>query len=102
MSPDMDLAHQIKPLSLRGILTLPFRLYSRIFRHRGLSHHPLLGTLTRLLFLGLLALLLYAAIYRAFPSHKTLLKALSTHKPFIIYGFGGVFLADLSHLALDL
>ncbi len=51
MSPDMDLAHQIRFFSIRGFFSLPFRSYSKLFSHRGLSHHLLLGSLTRIAWL---------------------------------------------------
>ncbi len=101
MNPDLDLAHQIKLFSLRGVLSLPFRLYSRVFRHRGLSHHPLLGSLTRILWLALWALLTFYLINRAFPNHKSLIQFYLSYKPYIFYGFSGIFLADLCHLLLD-
>lgn len=56
--PDLDLAYQTKLFSLKGLLTLPFRPYSWICRHRGVSHWPVLGTATRLLYLGALLWLL--------------------------------------------
>ena len=37
MNPDMDLANQIRLMSIRGILSIPFRSYSKVFSHRGLS-----------------------------------------------------------------
>ena len=45
MSPDVDIAHKVKIFSIRGAFNLPFYFYSKIFRHRGVSHHVFLGTL---------------------------------------------------------
>ncbi|MCB1109040.1 MAG: DUF2227 family putative metal-binding protein [Chlamydiia bacterium] len=102
MSPDMDLAHQIKFFSLRGLLTSPFRLYSRIFRHRGLSHSILFGTLTRIGFLSLLALAGLWIYSQAFPSPNSFLVFLKSNQIPIIYAFAGIFCADLCHLLLDI
>jgi uncharacterized metal-binding protein len=57
LSPDLDLRHNRSrrrwgPL---GFLWIP---YTKIFKHRGVSHSLIFGTLTRLGYLGLLALLI--------------------------------------------
>ena len=102
MSPDMDLAHQIRLWSIRGILTSPFRLYSKIFSHRGLSHSIVFGTLTRLLFLAALVLLVLFLINQSIPNRDAFILMLRKHQAYFSYGFAGVFLADVSHLLLDL
>jgi len=61
LSPDLDLATSRPTRRWRAARFLWFP-YALIFRHRGLSHHLLLGPLTRIAYLGaLLALLLWAA-----------------------------------------
>ncbi|MCB1117299.1 MAG: DUF2227 family putative metal-binding protein [Chlamydiia bacterium] len=102
MNPDLDLAHQIKFLSIRGVLTSPFRLYSKIFSHRGLSHSIVFGTLTRLLFLAVLALLFVWIYTQANPSLESFWGFIRNHQTPLAYAFSGIFLADLSHLALDI
>jgi len=101
MNPDLDLVHQIKLFSLRGILTLPFRFYSKIFKHRGLSHSMWFGTATRILWLSGLGLFLFYLIYRVVPSEKTLLFYFTHCKSYLLYGLAGIVLADLCHLVLD-
>lgn len=101
MNPDLDLIHQIKIFSLRGLLTLPFRFYSKIFKHRGLSHSIIFGTATRILWLSGVALLLFYVVYRTFPTEKTFLYYLNYYKLYAIYGLAGIVLADWCHLALD-
>ena len=49
MNPDLGLVHKIKLFSLRGFITLPFRGYSKIFKHKGISHSFLLGSFTRII-----------------------------------------------------
>ncbi|MBC7318518.1 DUF2227 family putative metal-binding protein [Candidatus Bipolaricaulota bacterium] len=51
LSPDLDLP-QSRPARRWGFLRFLWWPYSRVFRHRGLSHHPLLGPLFRFLYLG--------------------------------------------------
>jgi len=66
LSPDLDLARSraSRRWGFARVLWLPYAL---LFRHRGLSHSPLLGPLTRILYLlaiALLVLLLVALISR--------------------------------------
>jgi uncharacterized metal-binding protein len=51
LSPDLDLADS-DPVRSWGIIQIIWRPYSRVFRHRGLSHAPVIGTLTRIVYLG--------------------------------------------------
>ena len=101
MSPDVDLAHQNKLFSLKGLLTLPFRLYALLFSHRGLSHMPIVGTLTRLIYLSVLSLIIYVLVYQTIPSFSTLLELIKSHKALILWGLFGAFLADIAHETLD-
>jgi len=57
LSPDLDLRHNRsrRRWGLLGFLWIP---YTKIFKHRGVSHSLLLGTLTRLGYLGLIALVI--------------------------------------------
>jgi uncharacterized metal-binding protein len=102
MNPDLDLARQIRLFSLRGFLTLPFRSYSSVFRHRGLSHHPLLGSLTRILWLLGWYVVIFYLVYKAVPTKASFLGFYEQYKPFIHYGFAGICLSDWCHLFLDL
>ncbi len=101
MNPDMDLAHKIRLFSLRGLLSLPFRLYSRIFSHRGLSHSVLFGTLTRVLWLFLAALAVAYIFEISFLKEKNLLLFIKSHQSIFILIFSGFFLADICHVFLD-
>lgn len=101
MSPDLDLIHQTKLFSLRGLLTLPFRFYSKFFKHRGLSHSFLFGTATRILWLGGLSILLFYLAYQTIPSEKQFFSYFKPYKLYVLYGLAGVVLADWCHLLLD-
>jgi uncharacterized metal-binding protein len=102
MNPDLDLAHNIKLFSLRGVLTLPFRLYSLIFKHRGLSHSLLFGSLTRILWLAGMGLLVFYIVYETLPSTYSFAAYYKHYKYYIWYAAAGMCLADWSHLLLDL
>ena len=73
MNPDLDLANQIRLLSLRGILSLPFRSYARCFSHRGLSHHIIFGSLTRILWLSGWFALIFFICYQSLPKTCSIL-----------------------------
>lgn len=101
MSPDVDLCHQIKLKSLKGVLTLPFRSYSLFFRHRGLSHSWTLGTLTRVIWLMLFIMLVLYSFYQVQPSTQLFLKYCKKHQLELSYAFCGFLCADWGHLLLD-
>lgn len=86
LHPDLDLVHKIKLFSLRGILTLPFRPYSLIFKHRGISHIPIIGTLTRVLWLLGLFWVFALPVWTS---------------PFFWFALSGLAMADLCHIFLD-
>ncbi len=97
MNPDLDLVHQIKLFSLRGFLTLPFRGYSKIFKHRGISHSFLLGSFTRITWLSAILFLLSFA----FSFSDNIFSFCKQFKTYFIYALTGICLADWSHLLLD-
>lgn len=101
MSPDVDLAYQTKLASVRGILSIPFRTYAMVFRHRGLSHSFFFGTLTRVLWLLMYVVIGLYIAYQIFPGKTDFLRFFLRYKPYLIWGFSGLFLADICHLLMD-
>lgn len=101
MSPDVDLAYQTKLMSVRGILSLPFRTYAMVFKHRGLSHSFFFGTLTRILWLLMYVLIGFYIAYECVPTKHSFLRFFFAYKPYLFWGFGGLFLADTGHLIMD-
>ena len=96
LTPDLDLATS-RPSQRWGILRLIWLPYAWLFPHRGLSHRPLLGAITRVLYLAALAglglLLLDTLGYRLqfnFPIGQSWLSF-----------FAGILFADFLHLSLD-
>jgi len=124
-SPDLDVAYMNRLWSWRIIFNFPFIPYALLFRHRGISHHPFWGLISRVLYLLLLIILgvyLYF-LMRTFwnvglvkedlggEAQKTVFFIGSWGKEFqaflwknrlscllVILGF---FISDFSHLALD-
>lgn len=95
LHPDLDLTRQVRIFSLKGLLTLPFRPYSYLFRHRGISHIPLIGTATRLLWLIAVIWFFCSTLGWAFPDLK------EWDSISLRYALCGIAIADLCHVALD-
>ena len=97
----MDLAHKIKPFSLRGLLSLPFLGYAKLFKHRGLYHNLLLGSLTRVAWLGGIFLLVAYLFHASFLKTRLFSFYFTNYKKDIFYGLLGIFTADGCHILLD-
>lgn len=101
LNPDMDISYKFKLFSLKGFLTFPFRIYSAIFTHRGISHNLFLGSITRILFLALFIATILFFMNLSLPQ-DFLLRFWNNYKHLFLFGFLGIFLADLCHLLLDM
>lgn len=96
LHPDLDLARQTRLFSLKGLLTFPFRFYSYLFRHRGISHAPILGTFTRVFWLaGFISFMMYCFDWTVPSVHLW-------EESCFWFAIAGVATADLSHILLDL
>ncbi len=65
LSPDLDLARS-DPHNRWGALRVCWIPYAKLFRHRGYSHNPLIGPLSRLLYLLLWVALVLAGLHYGF------------------------------------
>ncbi len=96
LTPDLDLSAS-RPTRRWGFLRVFWLPYAWLFRHRGLSHRPLLGAVTRVLYLAALAGIGLGILdllgYQWQPSFN-----LSHHW---LSFFAGLLLADALHLLLD-
>jgi uncharacterized metal-binding protein len=101
MNPDLDLQHSFKLSSLRGLLSLPFLGYSRVFKHRGISHHPIVGTLTRVIWITGFAIIMLGFYKPYMHSLSDAMELFKTHQDLFLNAFFGILLADLSHILLD-
>lgn len=101
MSPDVDLAHKNSLFSLKGILTMPFRIYSLLFKHRGISHMPIVGSFTRIFFLSIFIIFIFY-VFDISTFKKIDVMKIITKNPYIHFCIAGIILSDLSHLLLDI
>ena len=85
MNPDLDMAKKIKLFSLRGFFSIPFRSYSYVFKHRGISHSVLLGTLTRVIWLFLFVLGILYIVYKKSVHQKDLVLFFNMYREMLIY-----------------
>ena len=108
--PDTDIVPGKRSLILKFFLTP----YSWIFKHRGISHHILFGTLTRVFYLIFIGAVIISIINSFFYPELTLgnygrallsfFQDFNLDKPLykgLTWFYIGVFLADGSHVLLD-
>ncbi|MBT4502642.1 MAG: DUF2227 family putative metal-binding protein [Gemmatimonadetes bacterium] len=65
LSPDLDLGRS-DPQSRWGVFRILWKPYAKLFHHRGVSHNPLLGPLSRILYLGIIVSVTWSALHYAF------------------------------------
>ena len=118
LSPDNDIFHS-KPNKRWKFLRFIWKPYTKIFSHRGLSHIPVLGMITKLLYLSLVFLLLIVLIIVPvfLLSNYLKVKFLDVNignildmntfltlikNPFSVSFLVGLFLAEFVHIATDI
>lgn len=102
MGPDLDLIHQVRLFSLRGLFSLPFFGYSKVFKHRGISHQIFLGTTTRIVWLFGFILLSAGLILSLQEGYHYILQFGKTHKQELLYIIVALFSSDTAHILTDL
>jgi len=97
LSPDLDLweSRATKRWGIGRVIWYP---YSRIFRHRSLSHHLLLGPLTRISYLGGIVFFL-AWGWKAATGRGVRLPSIS--EEWIIAILSGLYLPNQLHILTD-
>ncbi|MFT5365730.1 MAG: putative metal-binding protein [Candidatus Latescibacterota bacterium] len=102
LSPDMDL-NTSDPMRNWGVLRLLWRPYAHFFKHRGVSHVPILGTLTRVVYILLLVYVIFAVANALFDLGWELsVKNLrGVDQKAIIWGLCGLCLPDIFHIMAD-
>ncbi len=97
LGPDLDQPYSMARLRLTrrfGVLARVWcTVYDHLFRHRGLSHTPVIGTLTRLTWLALPLAILAFLCYLSPPP-------IEWGRP-VLWWVGGLMLADTLHAAMD-
>ena len=97
LSPDLDLARS-RAARRWGNARWLWTPYALIFRHRGLSHHPLVGPVTRIVYVSVAAGALFAvvavligrSVRIAIPPASLLLSVLA-----------GLYVPNLTHIVAD-
>jgi len=97
LSPDLDLARSraSKRWGIARVLWMPYAL---VFRHRGRSHHPVFGALTRILYLLLLVVVVVVTIVALSGTR------ISIHLPpgdVMIAVVAGLYVPNLTHIVAD-
>ncbi|MFW6126297.1 MAG: DUF2227 family putative metal-binding protein [Chloroflexota bacterium] len=96
LSPDLDL-QRTDPARRWGPLRRLWFPYTLVFRHRGLSHSPLWGPLTRVGYLLALVAAAWASI-ATFHGSSWDIPRLNVHLPPLV---AGMYVPHLLHVALD-
>lgn len=100
LTPDLD--SKSEAARRCGVACLPYR---KIFKHRGLSHHPLWGIASRLLYMAVLALiilwLLWVFGWQFHINGSSALNFMILYVKEIGIAGAGLFIANLLHIFLD-
>jgi len=97
MSPDLDLSKS-DAYNRWGMLRWIWLPYAWVFRHRQVSHHPLLGPLSRIFYLAILALA-GALIYHL--STGNLVPQWRLSAAVILPVFLGLYMPNIEHIVAD-
>ena len=106
VTPDLDLAeNHVRAKSNWGLLGLLWIPYGRFSKHRGLSHSWLVGPLTRLLYLALIALALSWGVSALSPyfgyTFRIRLALRDNWQELAIGALAGYYLSQWLHLIAD-
>ncbi|MBI4530305.1 MAG: DUF2227 family putative metal-binding protein [Candidatus Latescibacteria bacterium] len=100
LSPDLDL-DRCRARSRWGIFGVLWYPYSKVFRHRGISHSIIFGMVTRILYLILIVALLQLGLRRFLGVDI----GLSVERSIDFYAVGavavGLYIPDAMHIILD-
>jgi uncharacterized metal-binding protein len=94
LSPDIDLK-QSRPSKRLGILSPLWKPYRKASGHRGFSHAPIIGTLSRLIYLAL------PAIFWALATSYNPTNFLWYHRELLAALFVGLEISTWVHLCMD-
>ncbi len=99
LTPDLDLRHNDtrKRWGLLGFIWIP---YSKVFKHRGLSHNLFFGMLTRISYLSLLIGLGFAGAYYA-GVNLPQVQQWQPNWPLIGAGVAGLYIPNILHALYD-
>ncbi len=105
LTPDLD----IGPKNRKSVVSILLYPYSVLFKHRGISHSFILGTITRIIYVYVIfiiisALLAYFSIIKDETNYLSLILAYDYQKEhYLIFTWIviGMSLADACHIVID-
>lgn len=98
LSPDLDI--KSKPVTRWRMLSFIWYAYRKIFKHRGVSHKPLLGTITRIIYLFAVFSPIYI-IYLLIPNLPSLGTFVTENWIYLVVVYMAIMIADIYHIVLD-
>ncbi len=110
LSPDNDIYHS-RPVKRWKFLKIIWKPYTKIFSHRGVSHYPIIGSITRLFYLSIVAFLFYIILYilteKFFPDFNKFFSQITINQnmflsPFFVSFLIGLFLSEIIHIIVDM
>ena len=102
LSPDLDLKDNVSAKNW-GLLRLFWRPYAALFRHRGLSHTPVVGSLTRILYMAVVIYVVVAAANALFDMkiRMSFHDLQAANRNLALTALAGVCAPDLLHVLTD-
>jgi uncharacterized metal-binding protein len=107
LSPDIDLK-QSQPSKRMGFLNPLWKPYRKLSRHRGFSHIPLIGTASRIAYVGFLTIPVLLLIHLYSPNTSWELLSfldqsigLKKIPGLLLFGFTGLEISAWVHLIMD-
>ena len=100
LTPDLDSKSEASRRC--GIACVPYR---KIFKHRGISHHPLWGIVTRILYIVIIVLIVmwmvWVFMWQFQINGSSVLVFMRLHVQDIIIACIGLFISNVLHIFLD-
>ena len=102
LSPDLDLRENQSKKNW-GLLRYLWGPYAGLFKHRGISHTPFLGTLTRLIYLLVAVYVVLAVLNALFDLNLGLSprSLVATDRQLALTALSGICTPDLLHVLTD-
>ncbi|MGD1894816.1 MAG: DUF2227 family putative metal-binding protein [Cyclobacteriaceae bacterium] len=109
ISPDLDMRQRTVSettllrwsLGIGYIWIFLWYPYAMLFRHRGISHTPIIGTVTRVLYLLAIAVLVQYLAHTFAAAQWSIWDWVKEYQRFIAIFIGGLAISDLGHWVLD-
>jgi len=110
LSPDNDIYHSL-PNKRWKFLKVLWKPYTKLFSHRGISHLPVVGVLSKLLYLFFIFFVIVLSVYILlgyfYPEGKKAVSKIAIDysyltSPFFVSFLVGLFLSEIIHILTDI